>query len=200
VQNTQPGVTASDKISPDVGDGTRETLKRAEDGQLASMHIGCPGCGRTYLLPLEEMAPSGPRPTELPEIFECDDCHLRVPLHARSLDAHQQLGECALCGTNEFFIQKDFNRRLGLFVVIISALVAFLVMVRYGHLYGFPVFLGVTLIDWWIYQRMRNVAVCYLCHTIYRGVPLNPDHKGFYLGSEERFKKPRQEWIKGLRE
>ena len=68
------------------------------------------------------------KPTELPEIFECDDCHLRVPLHARSLDAHQQLGECALCGTNEFFIQKDFNRRLGLFVVIISALVAFLVM------------------------------------------------------------------------
>jgi hypothetical protein len=120
-------------------------------------------------------------------------------MHSVSIDPGQKLEECAFCGTREFFIQKDFNRRLGLFLVIISALVAFLFMLLTTHLVGLPILLAVTLLDWWIYRRMRNVAVCYLCHTIYRGLPQSEDHKGFYLGSEERFKKPRQEWIKGLR-
>ena len=164
------------------------------------MHIGCPGCGRTYLLPLQEPAPSGPRAAKLPPSFECEACYLKVPMNASSVATDQPLDECVLCGTREFFVQKDFNRRLGLFLVIISALVALLAMVTIGHRWGIPILLAVSLVDWFIYGRMRNVAVCYLCHTIYREMPQNPDHKGFYLGSEERFKKPRQEWIKGLSE
>jgi hypothetical protein len=40
--------------------------------------------------------------------------------------------------------------------------------------------------------------VCYLCQSIYRGYPLNPEHKNFYLGTEERYKKQRIAWAKRL--
>lgn len=180
-------------------ESTRETLNQAAVGQLASMHVGCPGCGKTYLLPLQNVGPSGPMNVTLPDHLECESCFLKVPFHSSSVDTHRPLESCALCGTEEFFVQKDFNRKLGFFLVVISGLIAFLIML-YEHILGLPVLFAVTIVDWIIYQRMRTVSVCYLCHTIYRVLPPNSDHKGFYLGSEERFKKPRQEWIKGLKE
>jgi hypothetical protein len=102
---------------------------------------------------------------------------------------------CWLCGNGEFYIQKDFNRRLGLTIVVGSALVIFLIMLFKGHLVGIYCLLAVALADWVAYQLRPEVTVCYLCQTIYRGFPLNPAHSGFYLGYEEKHKKLRQAWL-----
>lgn len=114
-------------------------------------------------------------------------------------DPARPLVRCALCGGGEFYAQKDFNRRLGLSIVVLTALLAFVVMVRAGHLWGLLVLGAVTAADALVYRFLREASVCYLCQSVYRGYPPNADHRAFYLGNEERFKAIRQAWIAGLR-
>lgn len=57
---------------------------------------------------------------------------------------------------------------------------------------------GIALADWLVYRKLADVTVCYLCQSIYRGLPLNEAHRGFYLGLEEKHKKLRQRWLRDL--
>ncbi len=105
---------------------------------------------------------------------------------------------CFVCGNEEFYIQKDFNRELGLMIVLGSAIFVFLLMLVIHHILGIICLLAVALVDWFVYRLLANVTVCYLCQSIYRGFPLNPRHTGFYLGNEEKYKKRRNSWVKTL--
>jgi hypothetical protein len=107
--------------------------------------------------------------------------------------------QCAWCRNREFYVQKDFNRRLGLFLVVLSGLIALLVMLLWDHRLGIGVLVAATAADWVVFRCLPEVAVCYLCHTIYRGYPRHPAHQPFYLGHEERYKKLRQEWMDSIR-
>jgi len=106
---------------------------------------------------------------------------------------------CVICGSGEFYVQKDFNRRLGLAIVVLTALVAFVVMVLAGHLWGFLVLGAATLADLVAYRFLPEVCICYLCQSVYRGFPANPEHRGFYLANDERFKALRQAWLSELK-
>ena len=46
---------------------------------------------------------------------------------------------------------------------------------------------GMALVDAVIYFLVGSVTVCYACHTIYRGFPLNPAHEPFNLELLERY-------------
>jgi hypothetical protein len=108
------------------------------------------------------------------------------------------VASCWICGGDEFYVQKDFNRKLGLWIVLTSFLGVFLVMLLVEHRVGIYCLVLLALIDAVAYARLPNVTVCYLCQSIYRGFPLNPAHRGFYLGLEEKYKKLRAGWLDSL--
>lgn len=103
-----------------------------------------------------------------------------------------------MCGCEEFYIQKDFNRDLGFILVVGSALVVLLIMLLIDHVVGIACLLLIAGVDAIVYRMVANVTVCYKCQTIYRVVPLHPDHRGFYLGLEEKYKRIRKGWAAEL--
>lgn len=128
----------------------------------------------------------------------CPGCSLERSSEVSAPEPDRPISCCWFCGNDEFYLQKDFNRQLGLNIVFTSALVVFLVMLWTTHVVGLIVLAAIALVDWGVYQLLRTVSVCYLCQSIYRGFPLDSEHKGFYLGTEEKFKHRRQEWLKTI--
>jgi hypothetical protein len=126
----------------------------------------------------------------------CDACGLDWDNREAPVPtADHPVEHCWLCGNEEFYVQKDFNRQLGVFIVVTSALLVFLVMLLTDHRVGLWLLAGIALVDFFVYHRLSNVTVCYLCQSLHRDFPQNPQHTGFYLGSEEKYKKLRQEWL-----
>jgi hypothetical protein len=94
---------------------------------------------------------------------------------------------CVSCGHDTFYVQKDFNRQLGLGLVVVG--IAFSV---YFFARGLPLFamgaLALTaLVDFMAYSLVRNVTVCYSCHALYRGFTHNPEHEPFDLKKLEKY-------------
>ena len=151
--------------------------------------VACPMCEEESIIAVE----SGGEP---PPSWTCPSCGAAPREQGAAPRADKPVASCWLCEGREFYLQKDFNRQLGLFIVLVSAGLIFLVMLTKGHLLGIALLCAVALVDFAIYHRLPTVTVCYLCHSIYRGFPQNSEHKGFYLGDEERYKQLRREWLK----
>ncbi len=159
----------------------------------------CPRCDRdAFVLVPGNAAPAKGEATPAAAGFSCPSCGFLFPGSTAAMDPSRPLVRCAVCGGEEFYVQKDFNRRVGLAVVVTTAVTAFIVMVIAGHLWGFLVLGAVTLADLVVYRFLPEAEVCYLCQSVYRGFPLAPEHRGFYLGNEERYKALRQAWLEGL--
>lgn len=194
--------SGSEMLAPGIPDVTesspREVLRKTVAGELASIHVGCPSCGQSFIIPVarddNDDAKAG---TSARTTVHCADCDVDLPVDR--LDPAQPVTHCAVCSNEEFYGQKDFNRVLGLWVVVLSGLIALLAMLLLDHRVGIAILFSVTLLDWIIYRFLRDVSVCYLCHTIYRAFPRNPESKAFYLGSEEKYKRLKQKWIESLR-
>ena len=79
--------------------------------------------------------------------------------------ARKRAGRCG----GDFYIRKDFDPKLGLTIIIIGASIS-AVFYWFGRdvmAYGV---LGVaTLVDLAIYGRLKDLTVCYRCHTEFRG-------------------------------
>jgi hypothetical protein len=75
-----------------------------------------------------------------------------------------KLNQCPHCGAAHLYRQKDFNRRLGIALVVVGVLLAW-------WTYGISLLL-VTVIDWWLYRRVGDVGCCYQCTTQFRGPPV----------------------------
>lgn len=179
------------------GPSPRELLRKTAAGELASIHVGCPFCGQSFIVPVTRQDHDAGGDATARRIVRCADCAIEIPVELPDPDG--PVSRCAVCSNEEFYSQKDFNRVLGLWVVVFSGLIALLAMLLFDHWVGIAILFSVTLLDWFVYRRLRDVSVCYLCHTIYRAFPRNPESKPFYLGSEERYKKLKQKWIEGLR-
>ena len=112
----------------------------------------------------------------------CSECSetMRIAFSDRILQDNM-VDSCPSCGKRAFYIQKDFNRNLGLGIVILCALVG-LYYVWHDQPYMFYAALGfAVLIDAVLYLFLPEVTVCYACKAVFRGVTRNPEHLGFDL-------------------
>ena len=174
----------------------------------AWIHYSCPACAVASIAWLEmprdgDAGGSREAPAAPSEPFagraRCRACGFDFPGSSIPRAATGPLARCAICGGGEFYVQKDFNRTLGLAIVAAVSLAAFVVMVLVSYPGGLLLLAAVTLADLLVYHRLKEVSVCYLCQSVFHGFPRNPGHRGFYLGNEERFKALRQAWLEGLR-
>jgi len=93
---------------------------------------------------------------------------------------------CAFCGRSAFFLQKDFDQRLGCLFMGISLAAALFVGWRFGWIWFTPALLASVVVDWIVAARIRPVTICYRCDAEYRDVPQNPRHRGYDAHVAER--------------
>jgi hypothetical protein len=94
---------------------------------------------------------------------------------------------CAFCGNRAFFLQKDFDQRLGCLFMALALGIALFVGWKYGWIWFTPVLLATVVADWIVAARVRPVTICYRCDAEYRDVPTNPRHRGYDPHIAERY-------------
>jgi hypothetical protein len=117
----------------------------------------CKGCGEPYSARFDGVAPAG------------------------------SIERCAFCGNRAFFLQKDFDQRLGCLLLAFSLGLALLVGWRFGWIWFTPVLLATVAVDWIVATRIRPVTICYRCDAEYRDIPLNPRHRDYDPHVAERY-------------
>ncbi len=91
----------------------------------------------------------------------CSFCAKNLILFPTEKFSHDQtLDQCPICGCAHLFKQKDFNRTLGLIILLLGIIPAYFT-------YGISLLI-VTLIDWYLYSRVEEVGCCYQCGSVYR--------------------------------
>lgn len=132
-------------------------LRARNHAETESGEFACEKCGSTYSARFERAAPAGP------------------------------IERCAFCGNRAFFLQRDFDQRLGCLFMALSLVIALFVGWKAGWIWFTPVLLMSVLVDWIIATRIRTVTICYRCDAEYRDLPLNVRHRGYDPHVAERY-------------
>ena len=121
-------------------------------------------------------------PTEPTGNFPCPACEREITFApSESVLAQNMVDICPRCEKSSFYIQKDFNQKLGLGIVIFFALLG-LIFVWMDRPIYFYISLGAGVgIDFLLYLILPELTVCYACKTAFRNARLNPNHKPFDL-------------------
>lgn len=93
---------------------------------------------------------------------ECDICHHVVPVHFTSEHVEGVLKTCPVCERMDFYKQKDFNRKIGVFLFIVAAILSI-------WTYGLSL-VALYLVDLFLFRKLSLVAICYKCRTNFRQV------------------------------
>jgi len=137
----------------------------------------CPHCRRE--LHFEELSR---------EEAPCPVC--AKPIHLRISDRMRggnQVDRCAICDCNKVYVQKDFNRTLGVSIFGAGALLFLFCAWKNRLVEGTLMWAAFVVADALLYKRLPDVTICYKCHTQYRAFTPNPDNQAFELGLAEKF-------------
>lgn len=104
--------------------------------------------------------------------IDCQHCGnpTQVKL-SKSMQSGGKVDRCVLCEKIRFYVQKDFNPRLGILIFAIGVIFSY-------HTY-FVSLVVATLIDFILYKVLKTVTICYNCRAVYRGFEEDPTHRGF---------------------
>jgi len=105
-----------------------------------------------------------------PAAIKCGRCGRDIPLDvSEALRTDRTVDRCPVCLGADFYIRKDFDPTIGLTVVVVGALVS-AVFYWFGRdLIAYGVLASAAVIDLVVYGRLKDLTVCYRCHTEFRG-------------------------------
>ena len=113
----------------------------------------------------------------------CGACGASPVLDVREeVRGSRLLDRCLACGSAQLYVQRDFNQKAGLAVVIVGAVLA--PFTYYASL------VVAALIDAGLYMLLPEITVCYRCQAHYRGFARNPSHQPFDLHIAEQYDPP----------
>lgn len=142
--------------------------REARAARSPSAAFLCEGCGREVMQVLARPA----RPSACPG---CGRTHDLLPGDAL-LDA-RPLSRCLRCGLDRLYVQKDFNKKAGLWVFIVAAALSI-------PTWGLSL-VAATLVDLALYYALGDATLCYGCGTVHRGFRRNPEHGAFDIHVQE---------------
>ena len=107
---------------------------------------------------------------EAPAAIKCGGCGRDIPLtFSPAVRADSGVDRCPVCDGGEFYIRKDFDPTIGLTVVVVGALIS-AVFYWFGRdIIAYGILACAALIDLVVYGRLKDVTVCYRCHSEFRG-------------------------------
>jgi hypothetical protein len=145
---------------------------------MGQIILGCRQCNREIAFP----------PAAIPEGVTCPECQKPIPLRIDpALEKEHFVRNCVGCGHDTLYVQKDFNRTLGVVIVVAGCLFSLYFFSKGRPLYGMLALFVSAGIDFLIYSLVGEVTVCYACHAIYRGFQRNPNHGAFDLKDLEKY-------------
>jgi DNA-directed RNA polymerase subunit RPC12/RpoP len=134
----------------------------------AEIAFSCPRCGKEAVSGLDGRG-------------RCRSCG-DEPVLALSEDLRESrvVEACPACGSTLLYVQRDFNQKAGLAVVVVGAALAPFTP-YYSSL------MVAALIDAALYALLPEITVCYRCHAHFRGFVRNPRHQAFDLHVAEQY-------------
>src|SRR5256885_10024663 len=107
---------------------------------------------------------------EAPTAIKCGGCGHEIPLtFTDAVRADRAVDACPVCAGGDFYTRKDFDPKVGLTVVVIGAAISAVFYWFNRDLIAYGILAGAALIDLVVYQRLKEVTVCYRCHSEFRG-------------------------------
>jgi hypothetical protein len=99
---------------------------------------------------------------------------------SESVRASRIVDACPACGNGLLYVQRDFNQKVGLGVVVVGAALA-----PFTPFYA-SLFVAAA-VDAGLYALLPDVTVCYRCQAHMRGFARNPAHHAFDLHLAEQY-------------
>jgi len=119
---------------------------------MMSVQITCSHCGSSIEV----------HPDHNAHKVQCEICQHTMDVHFNHEHEQGVLKECPVCSRQDFYKQKDFNRKIGVALFIIAAILSI-------WTYGLSL-VGLYLVDLFLFRRLAMVAICYKCRTNFRGL------------------------------
>ena len=107
---------------------------------------------------------------DAPAAITCGGCGREIPLSiSGALREDRAVDSCPVCNGTDFYSRKDFDPKIGVTVVVIGALIS-AVFYWFGRDFiAYGILGSAALIDLVVYGRLKDITVCYRCHTEFRG-------------------------------
>jgi hypothetical protein len=120
----------------------------------------CPKCDAG--LPVDGRDPPGQ--------IRCGRCGTSIALtFSDNVGSDRAVDKCPVCGGADFYTRKDFDPKLGLTVVVTGALISAAFYWIGRDLVAYGILASAALIDLIVYGRLKDLTVCYRCHSEFRG-------------------------------
>jgi hypothetical protein len=136
--------------------------------RASEIAFACPSCGAEATAGLDGQG-------------RCAACGAQTALAlTASLRDERVVDRCPACQGEQLYVQRDFNQRAGLAIVIVGAALA-----PFTPFYS-SLFVAAA-IDAVLYLLLPEIAICYRCHAHFRGFLRNPRHEAFDLHVAEQY-------------
>lgn len=120
----------------------------------------CPRCDAG--LPVEAAEASGP--------IKCGRCGTEIPLDlSAAVRNDTAVDRCPVCRGADFYIRKDFDPGLGVAFVATGAIISALFFWYRHDFIAYGILAAAALTDLIVYRMLKDVTVCYRCHSEFRG-------------------------------
>jgi hypothetical protein len=94
--------------------------------------------------------------------IQCEICQNVMEMKFTQEHVDGILKECPCCTRQDFYKQKDFNRKVGVVLFVIAAILSI-------WTYGMSL-VALYLVDLFLFRKLSMVAICYKCLTNFRRV------------------------------
>ncbi len=128
---------------------------------MMTVTLTCPSCGSGIHV----------YPSAGAKVADCDVCKHQVPVNFTQEHERGVVKECPCCSRKDFYSQKDFNRKIGVILFIVAAILSI-------WTYGISLIV-LYLFDLLLFRKLGNVVVCYKCQTIFRRAANASEVRGF---------------------
>jgi hypothetical protein len=135
--------------------------------RAAEIAFACPQCRAETTAGLDGRGP-------------CASCGTETTLElSPAVRDRRFVDRCPACAGEQLYVQRDFNQKVGLGIVIVGAIFA---------PFTYYASLGIAAAaDAVLYLLVPEITVCYRCHAHFRGFPRNPRHEPFDLHIAEQY-------------
>jgi hypothetical protein len=105
-----------------------------------------------------------------PAAIRCGRCGTDIPLTISETErADAAVDVCPVCGGADFYRRKDFDPTIGVTIVVIGAVISAIFYWFGKDLIAYGILGAAALIDLFVYGRLKDLTVCYRCHSEFRG-------------------------------
>ena len=122
------------------------------------------------------------------ESSPCPMCDKEIPLRiTEKMRAENIVDQCAICGLDKLYEQKDFNRTFGIALFLAAAVTCVILCWKHMVILGYGVLVAAAIFDFVLYRFLSSVVICYRCHSQYRKYSAKSEIPQFQLGLLEKF-------------